>query len=89
MGGTARRYKIFIDGVQRDLLAGGDEIEVDVEPGNHEIQARIDWTGSEAVTVTVRDGETASFAVAPAAQNSYAQFLKIFGRRGYLTVTPV
>jgi hypothetical protein len=89
LGGTARRYKIFIDGVERGRLAGGEEVEVDVEPGDHEIQGRVDWSGSEIVKVTVRDGETASFAVAPAAQTHVGQFKTMFGRRSFLTVTPV
>jgi hypothetical protein len=71
VGGTSRRYKIFIDGVERG--PGGDEVDVDVEAGDHEVRARIDWSGSEVVKVTVRDGETASFAVAPAAQTSLGQ----------------
>jgi hypothetical protein len=89
LGGTARRYKIFIDGVERGRLAGGEEVGVAVDAGEHEVQARIDWSGSEVVKVTVRDGETASFAVAPAAQTSLGQLTRIFGRRGFLTVTPV
>ncbi len=89
LGGTARKYKIFIDGVERGRLAGGEEVEVAVEAGDHDIQARIDWTGSAHVRVTIRNGETASFAVAPAAQTSLGQFKTMFGRRSFLTVAPV
>ena len=89
LGGTARRYKMFVDGVERGRLAGGEEAEVAVDAGDHDIQARIDWSGSAPVRVTVRDGETASFAVAPAAQTHLGQFKTMFGRRSFLTVAPV
>lgn len=90
-GGTARRYKIFIDGVERGRLAGGEEIEieVDVAAGAHEIQARIDWSVSDVVNVSVGDGDTVSLAVAPAAQSSFGQFKTIFGRRSFLSLTLV
>lgn len=84
LGGSARKYKLLIDSVERGRLAGGDEIEVEVRQGSHTVQARIDWTGSNVVEVTLDETETASFAVEPAAETQIAQLKTIFGRRGYL-----
>jgi hypothetical protein len=89
LGGTARRYKVHIDGVERGRLAAGEEIAVEVPSGSHEVQVRIDWTGSALVTVTLGEGETASFAVAPAADTQFGQFKAIFRRQGYLNLTRV
>src|ERR1700679_981687 len=86
LGGTARRYKVLIDGVERAALAGGDEVEVDVDAGAHSVEVRIDWTGSQSVEVVVADDDIASFAVEPAAQTQLGQFGRIFGRHGYLNL---
>ena len=47
IGGTARAYKIVIDGVERARLRGGQKVTLDVGAGEHVVQARIDWTGSK------------------------------------------
>lgn len=53
LGGSARRYKLLIDGEERGSLACGTEVIIPVEPGDHEIQARIDWTGSDVLRIAV------------------------------------
>jgi hypothetical protein len=84
LGGTPRRYKIVVDGEVRAHLAGGEEIELQVEAGEHVVEARIDWTGSSALIVDVPDGETASLAIEPVAQSHLGQFKTVPGRHGFL-----
>jgi hypothetical protein len=84
LGGTARRFSVLIDGVERARLAGGEEIEVEVSPGKHSIQARIDWTGSEVLEVVVAEGVTASFAIEPAADTRFGQLARTIGRTSFL-----
>ncbi len=38
-----RSYKILLDGRLVAELRGGQEAEIDVSPGIHELQASIDW----------------------------------------------
>jgi hypothetical protein len=84
IGGSARAYKIYIDGAEATSLRGGEVANIDVAAGDHVVQARIDWTGSEEMPVSVAQGETVSMAVAPAAETSLGQFRAMFGRKSYL-----
>jgi hypothetical protein len=46
-----RKYKVLIDGEVVGKVGRNKQIEVDVPPGSHEVQMKIDWGRSEAVTV--------------------------------------
>ena|SRR5687767_4496296 len=50
-----RRYKIFIDDTHVASLREGETHIIKLEPGEHRIQARIDWTGTPKVDVLVPD----------------------------------
>ncbi len=84
LGGTARRYKLLIDGKECGSLAGADEVIVAVEPGEHEVQARIDWTESDVLRITAEPDETISLCVRPAAQTRLGMWKAMFGSRGFL-----
>jgi hypothetical protein len=75
---------VLIDRVERARLAAGEEIEVEVDPGKHSVQARIDWTGSAEIEVVLAEGDTASFAVEPAADTQFGQLARTIGRKSYL-----
>lgn len=49
-----RRYRILVDGVEVGHLRQGEALSVTVEPGPHELQARIDWCGSRPLVVDCR-----------------------------------
>lgn len=42
----ARKYKIYIDGEQKDIIENGKIKEMDLEPGKHQVQLKIDWCSS-------------------------------------------
>jgi hypothetical protein len=84
LGGSARAYKILVDGVESASLRGDAEANVEVAPGHHVVQARIDWTGSEEIPVSVGPGETVSMGVAPATETSLGQLRAMFGRNSSL-----
>jgi hypothetical protein len=56
--GRVRKLRLYIDGAERGRLRGGNELRVEVEPGEHEVFTKMDWARSAALTVTVADGET-------------------------------
>ena len=60
-----RSYSVLVDGRCSGRLRRGGTVTVPVAPGPHVVQVRIDWTGSEEVTVTVADGEVVSLTASP------------------------
>jgi hypothetical protein len=68
-GGRAdkwRAYRVVLDGAERARLRAGEVIELAVVPGDHELQIRIDWTGSRVHNVHVANGERADFTCSSA-----------------------
>ena len=78
---TARRYRVLVDGKEVARLANGESCRVDLAPGRHEVEARIDWTGSEPEVVDVQLGQTITMLVRWRGN--------VFGRRRYLALKPV
>jgi hypothetical protein len=60
-----RRYRIEVDGKPAGRLRPRGQLTVEVSPGAHRIQARIDWSGSPALGVHVSAGQTLSVYVGP------------------------
>ena len=58
-----RTFKIMVNGIERAAIKNGATIDVEIEPGQFSIQARISWCSSPVMTATVQDAETASFVV--------------------------
>lgn len=52
-----RKYRILLDGVEIGKLAQGEELRQEISEGLHEIQARIDWSGSRHMAFDARSGE--------------------------------
>jgi hypothetical protein len=42
-----RLYKVLLDGVLIAQLADGGSLSVDIPPGDHTIQAKIDWCSTD------------------------------------------
>ena len=38
-----RAYKVILDGKEVTKIRNGQQIELDVAPGNHEVYLKIDW----------------------------------------------
>lgn len=58
-----RSFTILINDVESGSVKSGSSVDIDVEPGEFVIQARVDWGGSPALTATVGDGDTVRFVV--------------------------
>jgi hypothetical protein len=63
---TFRAFRVLVDGNQVGKLRQGDELPVDVEPGTHAVQIKIDWAGSEPLKVTAGPGEVIGLVCQPA-----------------------
>jgi hypothetical protein len=62
-----RAYKIYVDHELQGRLREGSVLEVlDLEPGAHIVQARLDWTGSPEHLVELGAGQTVKLIVEPA-----------------------
>lgn len=51
-----RVYQIIIDGVSRGKISQKQSVELDVSPGTHQVQLKIDWCRSPTLDVLV-EGE--------------------------------
>lgn len=67
-----RSFAILINHVECGTVKNGSSVDIDVEPGQFVIQARIDWGGSPALRSTIGDGETACFVVCNGSTTSIA-----------------
>ena len=54
-GDRFRPYRVMVDGAQRGLVRHGETLRLPVEPGEHTLQIRIDWTGSREVAFRAGD----------------------------------
>jgi hypothetical protein len=54
---TLRAFRVLVDGNKVGRVRQGGELAVDVEPGTHVVQIKIDWAGSKPLEVTAGPGE--------------------------------
>jgi hypothetical protein len=43
---SIRRYKVRLDGERIGMLRPDEELSIEVEPGSHEVQIKLDWGSS-------------------------------------------
>ncbi len=60
-----RAYEVLVDGEVAGALKRGEKVAISVEPGWHEVLARIDWCGSPPVALDLAPGQTARLECAP------------------------
>ncbi|MDN5388993.1 MULTISPECIES: hypothetical protein [Bacillus] len=56
-----RKFSVLIDGVEAGKIKDGGRLRIDLEPGEHEIQVKIDWCVSQALRFTLDEGEALKF----------------------------
>ena len=82
-----RDYRLFVDKEQVGTLANGATLELAVAPGDHLVEARIDWCRSAPLTLSLAEGEVTTIQVT----NTYGALLSLwaitFGRSTYLKLT--
>ena len=84
----ARAYKVLVDGAERGAVKHGAGLDVQVEPGPHTLQMKVDWATSPELEVTLADGERAEFHCAPNANPLTAIFYATFRRSNYIRLEP-
>ena len=52
-----RGIVIFLDGKKIGVIRNGELKEFEIEPGEHNIKAKIDWCGSEKLLINLADNE--------------------------------
>jgi hypothetical protein len=82
-----RSYRIEVDGVGVGKVAEGERVEVTVAPGQHNIRAVIDWSGSPVLPIDVAAGQTARLVV-ESAGDMVAAVSQIWKRHSWLTLKP-
>ena len=61
----AKAYRVLIDGVEAARIGDGETAHLPVEPGNHSLRLRVDWSGSRELTFTLGDGQEVGFSCRP------------------------
>ncbi|HSE45679.1 MAG TPA: hypothetical protein VLA89_10175 [Gemmatimonadales bacterium] len=80
-----RAYRIEIDGTLRGKVREGETLTLELAPGDHQVQARIDWLGSPPLRIEIAQGATVECQVEPA--GTAFQFHQLFGKTNYLRLT--
>jgi hypothetical protein len=63
---TLRSYRILVDGHPVARVTNGQTVAVDVVPGVHHVQARINWSGSPIIRVEAPTGSEIHLDLRPA-----------------------
>ncbi|HSU26781.1 MAG TPA: hypothetical protein VLJ68_00245 [Chitinophagaceae bacterium] len=58
-----KSYKVSIDGNIAGSVSNGNAEEFAVEPGLHKIRCKVNWCGSEELSIDLREGEKAYLEV--------------------------
>ena len=60
-----RAYKVLVDGEVQARLRRGGTVEVEVKPGRHVVEMKVDWCSSPEVTLDLEPGQTARLYCSP------------------------
>ena len=75
-----RSYKVLVDGEPVGKLRPGAQLHVEVPAGRHDVQARIDWSGSEVLVIEV--AESSSPVVELSAGSAFSAVVEMFSTTG-------
>jgi hypothetical protein len=84
---SIRAYKLLLDGTEIGRIASGESKSFEVTPGEHTLQAKIDWCSTKPVSFTTEDEETA-FEVFSKLRGFriFGAIIAIFNPRGYIGI---
>lgn len=82
---SLRRYSIEIDGKVAGVIKPGKTLRISVEPGKRTVRAKIDWTGSEELTLTLHPHQTVRLTVQPSGGSF--RWWQMFRKDGYLQLS--
>ncbi|RQD73085.1 MAG: hypothetical protein D5S03_13415 [Desulfonatronospira sp. MSAO_Bac3] len=63
----ARNYGILVDGKEVAEIGNDSEVAIDVDPGAHKVQLKIDWCRSPVIDIEVSQGKTVYLECGPRA----------------------
>ena len=86
-----RNIQLVLDGEVITSISNGETKEMEISPGEHILQAKIDWCSSNKVTFSVPEHGSKSFALSSFAKKSvFGIFASIyyisFGANKYLNL---
>jgi hypothetical protein len=76
-----RAYAVLIDGVGSGEVRAGDERRIEVSPGSHVVQGKIDWASSNPIQVEIAPGATCVVALGPRWVLPFGLLLMFWPRR--------
>lgn len=82
-----RAYLVMVDGKELGRLKNGETKTFPLEPGTHKIVMKIDWCGSNTITFSLADGESARFTCGSSLRGTqmfFSLYYIIFARDQYL-----
>ncbi len=87
---AARAYRVLIDGVVVNRIKQGKTLQVDVPPGEHRLQLKIDWCSSKPLSFAVAEGERLTFHVKSNLRGRAFQtlYFALFARDEYILLEP-
>ncbi|MET7479480.1 hypothetical protein ABZT17_34670 [Streptomyces sp. NPDC005648] len=81
-----RGYAVLIDGAQAGSIRRGQTLRFDVPAGTHQLQLKIDWCTSRALSTLVEEGGTVRFICAPGGDASEGLAAVGDGGGSYITL---
>jgi hypothetical protein len=83
-----RSYRILINGKEAGKISHNSTLEISVPAGPVTIEARLDWTRSQPLTINAVPGQTLEIEVRNHWGASRALWAISLGRNTYLLLTP-
>ncbi|MBU5261370.1 hypothetical protein [Bacillus atrophaeus] len=56
-----RGFSVLIDGAEMGNIKDGGRLRIDLQPGEHVIQVKVDWCTSQTLRFTLYEGEVLKF----------------------------
>ncbi len=53
-----RKIRIYVNGIKVGAISNGETQQYQLEPGTHEVFAKIDWCGSQKLLLNLSENET-------------------------------
>jgi len=82
-----RAYRILVDGQERGKIRRGESVVLEVDPGPHDVQVRIDWCRSPVLPLGASAGEQVHLQCRPRASVLTVLWYFSFGFGRYLALT--
>jgi hypothetical protein len=89
LGGYAdrvRAYRVVLDGVVAGRIKRGQSLNIEADPGLHELHLAVDWCRSQSVELALASGQEARLECWPNSTRGNALYRTSVGRADYIAV---